>query len=66
MTDFKDYLVVLHSSRKQQKQRRITKCVSKSAAVRVADLKERIEQHREHFWSSLVYELDKNGRPIFG
>ena len=63
MKVFNDYLVILHNHQKRDKQRRITKCVSKQAAAHVADIKERLEGSL--FKASLVYQLDEEGHPIW-
>lgn len=64
MTKFNDYHVVLHNAQKYEKRRHITKCVSKDAAVRVANLLERIHNNGK-YWASLVYEVGENGKPIY-
>lgn len=60
---FDDYMVVLHDRQKRSKNRTITKCVSESAAVRVADVKERLE--KSFYRGSMVYPLDAEGKPIW-
>ena len=70
--DFKDYLVILHNSQKRQKRRRIYKAASINAAVRVANIKERLYHDEDRLYhdgsmynATMCYELDSEGNPIW-
>ena len=66
MKQFKDYLVILHNFQKRQKQMRITKAVSEQAAVRVANIKERMYGvHYDRYNATMCYQLDAQGNPIW-
>ena len=62
---FHNYRVVLHNHFKQSKIRIIKKCVSKTAAVRVANLLEKMESASNYYWGTMAYELDSNGKVVY-
>ena len=64
-TDFKDYLVILHNFQKREKRRRVYKAASFNAAVRVANLKERLYNYGSGYTASNCYELDPEGNPLW-
>ena len=62
---FHDYQVTLNNTVKHTKSRKVCSCVSKDAAIRVANYLERMEQSRSTFRGTMAYLLDTNNQPIF-
>ena len=65
MKQFKHYQVTLHDRQKRTKIMKVRTCVSKSAALTVANYLDKMKDAPYRYWASMAYELDANGLPIF-
>ena len=65
MRKFHDYQVTLHDTTKRSKVMKVKRCVSPSAACRVATYMERINNSLSSFRATMAYQLDADGRPIY-
>lgn len=67
MPELRTYAVQLHNRTKRHKWTHITKCVSPTAACRVADLKEmmRTDSKWNPYWSTNAWELDDEGNMVY-
>ena len=65
MKQFKNYQVTLHDRQKHAKIMKVRTCVSKSAALTVANYLDKMNGASNPYWASMAYELDAKGLPIF-